>query len=104
MKYSQFNSIVYIDERYYLYNSFSQKFLVIDPILKDLLEASKNQNIEDLKEIHPTFYNYLIAEDFIIFREIDEVEKVKKIAKAVDENQSNFLLTIRESVGQGEGC
>lgn len=104
MKYSQFNSIVYIDERYYLYNSFSQKFLVIDPILKDLLEASKNQNIEDLKEIHPTFYNYLIAEDFIIFREIDEVEKVKKIAKAVDENQSNFLLTINPTMNCNFKC
>ncbi|WP_326982461.1 radical SAM protein [Chryseobacterium sp. MYb264] len=104
MKYSQFNSIVYIDERYYLYNSFSQKFLIIDPILKDLLEASKNENIEDLEEIHPTFYNYLVAEDFIISREIDEVEKVKKIAKAVDENQSNFLLTINPTMNCNFKC
>lgn len=104
MKYSQFNSIVYIDERYYLYNSFNQKFLVIDPILKDLLEASKNENIEDLEEIHPTFYNYLIAEEFIIPLGIDEVEKVKKIAKAVDENQSNFLLTINPTMNCNFKC
>ncbi|WP_346983913.1 radical SAM protein [Chryseobacterium sp. POE27] len=104
MKYSQFNSIVYIDDEYYLYNSFNQKFLVIDPILKDLLEASKNENIEDLEEIHPTFYHYLIAEEFIIPLEIDEIEKVKKIAKAVDENQSNFLLTINPTMNCNFKC
>ncbi|WP_449388629.1 radical SAM protein [Chryseobacterium lineare] len=104
MKYSQFNSIVYIDDEYYLYNSFNQKFLVIDPILKDLLEASKNENIEDLEEIHPTFYHYLIAEEFIIPLEIDEIEKVKKIARAVDENQSNFLLTINPTMNCNFKC
>ncbi|WP_431611416.1 radical SAM protein [Chryseobacterium sp. 'Rf worker isolate 10'] len=104
MKYSQFNSIVYIDERYYLYNSFNQKFLVIDPILKDLLEASKNENIENLQEVHPTFYDYLVAEEFIIANEIEEVEKVKQLAKSVDENHSNFLLTINPTMNCNFKC
>lgn len=104
MKYSQFNSIVYIDERYYLFNSFNQKFLVIDPILRDLLEASKSENIENMEEIHPTFYQYLVSEEFIIPQEIDEVEQVKKLVKSIDENQSNFLLTINPTMNCNFKC
>lgn len=104
MKYSQFNSIVYIDERYYLYNSFNQKFLIIDTLLKDLLEASKNENIDNLEEVHPTFYSYLIEEGFIISDDIDEVEKVKKISKSIDENETSFLLTINPTMNCNFKC
>jgi len=104
MKYSQFNSVVLYEEQYYLYNSFNQKFLVIDSLLKDLLEASVNEGVDGLEEIHPTFYAYLKSEGFLVDEEVDEVEKVKVISKRVDENYDTFLLTINPTMNCNFKC
>jgi uncharacterized protein len=104
MKYSQFNTIVLHDENYHLYNSYTQKFLIIDPLLKDLLEASQKESIDQLEDIHPTFYDYLKKENFIIPNEIDEVEKVRSIVNKVDENFDSFLLTINPTMNCNFKC
>ena len=104
MKYSQFNSIIPYHDKFALFNSFTQKFIIIDPMLRDLLLAAKAEGIDGLEEIHPTFYAYLQAEEYIIADGIDEVEKVKKIVKEVDENHTSFLLTINPSMNCNFKC
>lgn len=104
MKYSQFNSIVLIENSIYLYNSFVDKFIIIDPLLKDLLESAIIEGIDGLNEIHPDFYNYLASEGFIVHNEVDEVEKVRKVVKQVDENLDSFLLTINPTMNCNFKC
>ena len=104
MKYSQFNSIVTIGESIYLFNAFTQKFMIIEPLLNDLLEAAKVEGIDGLEQIHPTFYDYLKTEKYLVSEELDEVEEVKKISKAVDENQSTFLLTVNPTMNCNFKC
>lgn len=104
MKYSQFNSIVFHKNKYHLYNSLTQKFLVMDPVLKDLLDAAKTEGIEGLKEVHPDFYNYLETEEYLIPDSTDEIEKVRKIVKLVDENHHSFLLTINPTMNCNFKC
>lgn len=104
MKYSQFNSIVLDEGRYFLYNSFSQKFIVIDPLLKDLLEVGVHEGIDSLEEIHPTFYSYLKSEEYLVEDEVNEVEKVKKIVYQVDNNYDSFLLTINPTMNCNFKC
>jgi len=104
MKYSQFNSIIPYDDKFILFNSFTQKFLLIEPLLRDLLTAAKTEGVDSLEEVHPTFYSYLKAEEYLVSHEIDEVEKVKKVVKEVDENHSSFLLTINPTMNCNFKC
>nr|WP_288836368.1 radical SAM protein [uncultured Flavobacterium sp.] len=104
MKYSQFNSIIPFEEKYALFNSLTQKFIVIDPLLKDLLLAAKNEGISGLKEIHPSFFLHLEKERFLIPKEVNEVDEVKRIVKEVDENHHSFLLTINPTMNCNFKC
>ncbi|MFT4092027.1 MAG: radical SAM protein [Niabella sp.] len=104
MKYSQFNTIIPYEDKFALFNSFTQKFILIDPVLKDLLIAGKEDEIDELKNIHPTFYNYIVEEEFLIDNKIDEVEKVKDVAKRIDENYNSFLLTINPTMNCNFKC
>lgn len=104
MKYSQFNSIESFDNRYHLYNSFTQKFIVIDEVLKDMLEAAIVEGIDGLEEYHPDFYSYLKSEEFLVPSEVDEVQKVVALSKSVDENNHTFLLTINPTMNCNFKC
>jgi len=85
MKYSQFNSIIPFQEKYALYNSFTQKTIFLEETLKDILVAATKEGVDDLQQIHPTFYQYLLEQEYLIDNTVDEIEKVKKISKEVDE-------------------
>ena len=86
------------------YNSYVQKFIVIDPLLKDLLEASIVEGIDGLEEIHPGFYAYLKSEGFLVPEDEDEVQKIRDIVKVVDENTQSFLLTINPTMNCNFKC
>lgn len=104
MKLSQFNTTVPYHDKFHLFNSFTQKFILIDPLLKEMLDAAKNDGVEELKNFHPSFYEYLIDEEFILPDEINEVDKVKALSKLVDENNNSFLLTINPTMNCNFKC
>ncbi|MCC7534133.1 MAG: radical SAM protein [Bacteroidia bacterium] len=104
MKYSQFNSIVFLDQQFALYNSYSQRTIFLVPELKDLLQAALNEGIENLKSYHPTFYEYLISKEFLIDESVNEVEKVKALSKSIIENENEFILTINPTMNCNFKC
>ncbi|KAF2506894.1 SPASM domain-containing protein [Flavobacterium zhairuonense] len=104
MKYSQFNSIVPHEGKYALYNSFQNKVIFLDPELKDLLQAGISEGIDGLEEVHPSFFEYLTDNKFIVKNELNEIDEIKKISKAVDENQKNYILTINPTMNCNFKC
>lgn len=104
IKYSQFNSIVSFGREYALFNSFNHKVIFLVPELKDLLEAALNEGVEKLKNYHPSFYEYLIRHEFLINETINEVEKVKLLAKNIDENENEYILTINPTMNCNFKC
>lgn len=104
MKYSQFNSVINYNNEYALYNSFEGKVVFLERDLKELLLAGKNEGIDGLEDIHPTFYKYLIENKFLIKENINEVDKVREISKKVDENQSIYQLTINPTMNCNFKC
>jgi uncharacterized protein len=101
MKFSRFNICLRYGEEFVLYNTLEQRLLFLQPELKDLLDKKKAYELE---KKHPEFYNYLIEEKFIINDEIDELDKIKKISKSVDEDNSLFLLTINPTMNCNFKC
>ncbi|OWP80242.1 hypothetical protein BWK63_12070 [Flavobacterium covae] len=103
-KYSRFNTILPYKGKYALYNSLEQKFLFIERELKEILEASIIEGINNLKEIHPTFFDYLSENNFVIDDNVDETDKLKKISEKIDENNSTFLLTVNPTMNCNFKC
>lgn len=103
-KYSQFNSIVQVDSELALLNTFTNKVIFILPELRDMLNAALNEGINELLKFHPSFFNYLVQNEFLIEETIDEVNKVKELVKQIDENEDEFILTINPTMNCNFKC
>ncbi|MCL1934292.1 MAG: radical SAM protein [Candidatus Azobacteroides sp.] len=104
MKYSQYNSIIPYRDKYALYNAFEKKMIFLDPELKNILVRETQSGIDNLINIHPDFYNYLLENNFLVKDDINEVEEVKKIVYAIDENKNTFYLTINPTINCNFKC
>ncbi|WP_312922777.1 radical SAM/SPASM domain-containing protein [Empedobacter brevis] len=95
MKSSQFNSFFIHDQNIIGYNAYCNDFIIMDQYLYDLFIAAKNEdNIVDLIEIHPDFYNVLLAKNFITDKNIDELQLVKNLVKSIDQEQNDIYELI----------
>ncbi|MEO1628686.1 MAG: radical SAM protein [Bacteroidota bacterium] len=105
MKLSQFNSVLPYMDNYLLHNTYSDHYLMVKPILKELLEAANNENdLEGLADYHPAFFKELVNNNFIIEDDVNEVDQVKQISQQVDGNKANYLLTINPTMGCNFKC
>lgn len=105
MKYSQFNTLILHEaDKYALYNSFNNKVLFLVPELKELMQAAINEGIDNLRDVHPTFYDYLVEQEFLVQNDEDEVNKLKILSKSIDENINSFLLTINPTMNCNFKC
>ena len=104
MKYSKHNAIIPYKEKYALYNSFHQRVMFLDPSLKDILQAAIIEGIDNLNSIHPTFYQYLKEQEYLLETDIDEIEMVKELRHTVDYNNDLFFLTINPSMNCNFKC
>lgn len=104
MKYSQFNSLLPYEDKFILHNTFTNHAIVLDPLLKDLIEAAKHEGVDGLSEVHPTLYDVLCKQDFLLDNSIDEVEKVKKLRDAVDFAENSYHLTINPTMNCNFKC
>ena len=104
MKYSQFNSIIQYKNKYALYNAYEQKVIFLDPALKEILNREEQTCIDNLKNIHPDFYNYLSENKFLIMNDVDEIEAVKNLVYSIDENKRIYDLTINPTINCNFRC
>ncbi|RMG20979.1 MAG: hypothetical protein D6730_19020, partial [Bacteroidetes bacterium] len=85
LKASRFNSFIPYEGKILGFNAFTQRFLVIEPFLLDLLNAATQEdNLKGLASIHPTFFEELNKHGFILQKDVDETQKVKKLREEVD--------------------
>ena len=103
-KYSIFNSIVPYQEIYALFNSFSGKVIFIEPALREILQKSIQNDVNELRQVHPAFYKHLYEEGFLVDERYDEVDAVKRLSKSIDEDESSFLLIINPTLNCNFQC
>lgn len=106
MKFSKFNNFFNYEDKKIGYNAYSNEFVLLDPELFELYEASKRENnLEGLNEIYKDFYLHLIEKGFIIDSEENEVENVKKLVKEIDiDNETHYQLTINPTMNCNFKC
>lgn len=104
MKYSQFNSIIPYENKFALYNAFEKKVIFLDPKLKNVLIYEIQNGIDNLKSLHPSFYEYLSENHFLVKEDIDEIEEIKKFVYTIDENKKKYDLTINPTLNCNFKC
>lgn len=105
MKISQFYNVISYENRNIIFNTLNFRFLIIDQLLLDLIEAAtKEDNIKGIEDYHPTFYNALVDNGFLVTKETDEVKKVKDIRKSIDFDNSIYHLVINPTMNCNFKC
>ncbi|WP_223654332.1 radical SAM/SPASM domain-containing protein [Hymenobacter psoromatis] len=104
MKISQFTSLLPYGNEFFLHNGFTDNYLIVLPLLKDLFIAGKSEGIDNLQEVHPKFYEALVEGGYIVENESNEVEQVKEVSRLVDLNESIYRLTINPTMNCNFKC
>lgn len=105
MKNSLFNHSLIVDNNHILFNTLTNSFLLLDPILVDLYKAAvAENNLEGLKNYHPTFFQKLIDDRYIIEEERDEVEEVRAIMNRIDQDDTRYHLVINPTMNCNFKC
>lgn len=104
MKFSHYNNIVKYGQKHALYNSLTDKVILIDNELSTILRTVITEGIDKLQFIHPSFFETLVKEKFLIHSKINELNQVKKFARKVDFNDSIYYLTINPTMNCNFKC
>ncbi|WP_170830165.1 radical SAM/SPASM domain-containing protein [Williamwhitmania taraxaci] len=95
IKLSKFNTALTYQDKYIFHNSFTENFLLLEPILMDLINSAElEENVVEIKEVHPTLYNSLLDNGFIVPKDEDEILKVENLINKIDKSDELFSLMI----------
>ncbi|MCO7319510.1 radical SAM protein, partial [Riemerella anatipestifer] len=105
MKNSQFNTSFFYNEKWVIYNSLKDNFILLEPLLYELYQAATNENkLDDLTNYHETLYDTLVDKGMIVDDSVDELQLVKDLRAKVDFNKETFLLTINPTMNCNFKC
>ncbi|MCI4670061.1 MAG: radical SAM protein [Bacteroidia bacterium] len=105
LKASRFNSFIPFEGKIVGFNSYTQKFLVLESELLDLFNAGViENNLPGIAEIHPDFFFELKKNEFIIEDNTDELQKVKDLRNATDFNEKRYELVINPTMNCNFKC
>ncbi len=105
MKYSKFNTFIPYEDKFLAYNSFTDKFLLLEPFLYELIKASI---IEDcptqIGNYHRDLYEELVKYGFILSEDVDEISEVKKRMDSIIYDNENYRLIINPTMNCNFKC
>lgn len=95
-----------LNDKYVLYNSFENKFILAEGLLYQLMVAAETESdLEYLCKLHPSFFEALKTKGFIISEERDEFEEVKELTYKVDqEDNKTYRLVINSTMNCNFNC
>jgi len=101
MKKSKYNYLVKRGTQSVLYNVASDKLCILDERTKGIYVKNKP---EEIKIIHPGFYDFLVEKKFLVDTEIDEVEEVINEWVKHDTSSEIFKITINPTLNCNMRC
>ncbi|MBS1585724.1 MAG: radical SAM protein [Bacteroidetes bacterium] len=105
MKNSQFNTFFWRSDALIGFNSFTQEFISLDPLLKDLYDVgAKKRDFSELFSVHPTFYDFLVEKGFLVEDDRDEFEEVKALSRKVDHDDTQFHMIVNPTMNCNFKC
>ena len=100
-KHSIYNNLIPITNKYsLLYNTYTNKYLLLSPILRSGIRSS----VESLEKDYPVFYKQLIETGCLVDENEDEALRLAERVREVDENMSSYRLTINPTINCNFKC
>ena len=100
---SKYNYLYPIGDVTVLYNIISDNILLLRPQIVQLIESYKN-NIGQLKEIHPEFFEKLEENSMLLNTDKDEILELIDRWKKEEKESSSFFLTIYPTIDCNLRC
>ncbi|SHG71616.1 radical SAM/SPASM domain-containing protein [Pedobacter caeni] len=105
MKNSLFNHFLLIDNSHILYNTLTNSVLLLEPALVDLYKAAVAENdVDGLGNYHPTFFQKLLEDRYIVTDDANEIEEVREIMNRVDADEFRYHLVINPTMNCNFKC
>ncbi len=105
MKQSIYNNFLPYEGKYIGHNGLSNQFIVIEPLLYDLITSSEvHGNISELKDIHNDFYKHLVSNGFIVSKEKNELIECLKMLNKNDTDDTHYELHINPTMNCNFNC
>lgn len=101
MKKSLYNHLSFIDESWVLYNAFTDEVSVLAPEVKELYEK---HDVDEIRKIHPEFYDYLQVKQFLVPENENESSKCIAQWDKEDNDPSSFSLTVNPTLDCNMSC
>ena len=101
LKKSIYNHLSFIDGNWVLYNAYSDEIGILAEEVKRIYE---DNTLDEIKNIHPEFYNFLQEKGFSVPFSEAEAEKCITKWNKEDEDSSSFTLTINPTLDCNMRC
>ncbi|MBD5359754.1 MAG: radical SAM protein [Bacteroides sp.] len=101
MKKSRYNFMIPLQGQYVLYNAMTENLSILDT---QVAELYCNNDIETIREKHPTFCEYLIENRFVVPQETDEYTELLENLKKEDSNPFIFSLAVNPTLNCNMRC
>lgn len=103
MKVSKYNIFFPYQNKVVGFNGISKDYILLEKELYELYTNGVN-NVDDINEVHPEFYEYLRSKLFIIDDCIDEYDEFKGKIKKIDFDESIYELHINPTMDCNFKC
>jgi uncharacterized protein len=105
MKFSQFNTFQPFQEKMLAYNAYTDCYMLLEHMLYDMIQsAMTNKNPEEINEVHPSFYEALVANGIIVDSDTDEIENVRLLMEDVNNEENIYRLIINPTMNCNFRC
>lgn len=101
MKISKYTFIERKEDCSVLYNCSNEKLTLIENKLADLL---RDRNTDELKRLHPSFYQYLVENRYLIPSDENEEDQVIEEWKNEDHDSSHLTISINPTMDCNLRC
>ncbi len=104
-KSSFYNIFQPLDDKILAYNSLRDNFLLLDTYLFDIFDSTiKNDDINELKNIHEDFFNALLQNNFIVDATINEFETLKSEVSVLENDETHYTIIINPTMNCNFKC
>jgi len=104
MKNSRFNLFFPFENYIVGYNSLENDFIFLTPELHELYRQTASDKIDNLKDIHPDFFDMLVQKSFCIPDDTDELKQVEDQVNSIDSNPEIFQIIINPTMNCNFKC
>jgi len=105
MKVSRYNMFFQHEGQTVGFNTYRREFIALDPMLYHMYEASVSKSdFNELRDVHPDFYDFLLEKGFLIEDDVNEIELVKALVNRIDNDDSRFEIHINPTMNCNFKC